>query len=219
MREASICWILRLDLGEDLLQGIDVALEHVDVRGVVVDRGLELGPPKIELELDRLDSPARHRRQVSPESAPDLNAGKGFQNRKGQPPVPHAAHAVPDRSEDCRCRIERPDESRLAADEVELSLVVGGARSDEGLNRDRPVLRRLRLSARHVDAWAVHDISVPSMTVFSRSERVITPILFPESSAMTMGASRSMADSISTLRLSSAPKLGRSPASAPNSRS
>ena len=131
---------VELDVGEYVLQGLDVALEDIDVRVASVDRGVELVLSKADLGLDRREPTSLPGSEISPIAAPDLDTGKGFQNDEGERPVPDAAHAVPHRPQHRGGRIEGPCEARLAADTLELPFIVVRIRSGEARGQGAGVL-------------------------------------------------------------------------------
>ena len=103
---------VELDVGEYVLQGLDVALEDIHVRVASVDRGVELVLSKADLGLDRREPLPLLDSEISPKAAPDLDTGEGFQNDEGERPIPDAAQAVPHRPQHHGGRIEghvKPD--------------------------------------------------------------------------------------------------------------
>ena len=171
------------------LQRVDCALVDVNFVGVVLNGRSKLLAAQFQRALDGCNPRHRVGSKVTKEPARDLHDGNSLDDQKRQRPVPKPARAKPDRAEQPGRQVQRRRELGRSADLVEHPDVVVRTGAHEGadivLALGGKGARDLGVGGlQRVDCGFGHDTSVPSITVRSRSARVMTPTSRPESCTM-----------------------------------
>ena len=150
--------------------------------------------PKLQRALNRRNPGHGIRAKVSEKTARDLHKSQRLNDQKRQRPVPKPARTEPDWPEHPRHQIERRCEPRRGPDLVEGFDVIFGGGAHKGAHLLPPFIGigdggvAIRVF-KGIDAKVfgsahslVHqDTSVPSITVLSKSARVMTPTSLPAS--------------------------------------